>query len=57
MYGFGVDDDVDESIQVVDRTRIAYFWSFDAQFFGLNMDAFTGRALSIGRLVGWTEAA
>lgn len=51
LYGFYIDNDVDEGIEGVDRPPIAYFWSFDTQFFGLTVDTFTAGALAIDGLV------
>ena len=56
MNGLCIDDDVDEGVQIVDGTGVAYFWAFDAECFGWTVDAFAGGALAIDALVKRTGA-
>ena len=51
LYGFGIDDEIDKRIEVVDGSCIPHLWTFDAQCLGLTVDAFTTGALAIDGLI------
>ena len=51
MQGFEIDREVDQGIEPLHRVPIAHLWSFDAQFFGLTVDALTRCSLGINGLV------
>ena len=51
MEGFDVDREIDQGVERAYRADVARFGSFNAQVFGLTIDAFTRRALVVDELV------
>jgi hypothetical protein len=56
LEGFDVDREIDQGVERAHRADVACFGSFNAQVFGLTVDAFAGGALVVDDLVERTLA-